>query len=135
VVRGGDIQNCRDRIRRHFNEHEQQMDRVNLARTEATRGHLPVKYAYFPPFLILVELHPPCITQQWQSPPVDQVATAASTPTLANSPVAPSLQPQTPESSPTKTPALATRRGFRSIVDGFRRRAHPVSDNIDKLTF
>ncbi|EWZ45378.1 uncharacterized protein FOBCDRAFT_198962 [Fusarium oxysporum Fo47] len=135
VVRGGDIQNCRDRIRRHFNEHEQQMDRVNLARTEATRGHLPVKYAYFPPFLILVELHPPCITQQWQSPPVDQVATAASTPTLANSPVAPSLQPRTPESSPTKTPALATRRGFRSIVDGFRRRAHPVSDNIDKLTF
>ncbi|KAG4291050.1 hypothetical protein FPRO06_02936 [Fusarium proliferatum] len=98
VVRGGDIQNCRDRIRRHFNEHEQQMDRVNLARTEATRGHLPVKYAYFPPFLIVVELHPPCITQQRQSPPIDQVATAASTPTLANSPVAPSLQPRTPES-------------------------------------
>ncbi|KAI1026294.1 hypothetical protein LB504_011315 [Fusarium proliferatum] len=135
VVRGGDIQNCRDRIRRHFNEHEQQMDRVNLARTEATRGHLPVKYAYFPPFLIVVELHPPCITQQRQSPPIDQVATAASTPTLANSPVAPSLQPRTPESSPTKTPVLASRHNFRSIIDGFRRRAHPVSDNIDKLTF
>ncbi|QGI79011.1 hypothetical protein CEK25_005740 [Fusarium fujikuroi] len=135
VVRGGDIQNCRDRIRRHFNEHEQQMDRVNLARTEATRGHLPVKYAYFPPFLIVVELHPPCITQQRQSPPIDQVATAASTPTLANSPVTPSLQPRTPESSPTKTPVLASRHNFRSIVDGFRRRAHPVSDNIDKLTF
>lgn len=44
VVRGGDIQNCQDRIRRHFNEHEQQMDRVNLARTEATRGHLPVNH-------------------------------------------------------------------------------------------
>ncbi|KAF4958241.1 hypothetical protein FGADI_2613 [Fusarium gaditjirri] len=121
VVRGGDIQNCRDRIRRHFNEHEQQMDRVNLARTEATRGHLPVKYAYFPPFLILVELHPSRITQQRQSPPVDQVATAASTPTLANSPVAPSLQPRTPESSPTKTPALATRRDFSHLMDKLKK--------------
>ncbi|KAF5607923.1 uncharacterized protein FSUBG_5025 [Fusarium subglutinans] len=121
VVRGGDLQKCRDRIRRHFNEHEQQMDRVNLARTEATRGHLPVKYAYFPPFLILVELHSPCITQQRQSPPVDQVATAASTPTLANSPVASSLQPRTPESSPSKSPALASRRDFRHLMDKLKK--------------
>ncbi|KAF5575461.1 hypothetical protein FPANT_11322 [Fusarium pseudoanthophilum] len=121
VVRGGDIQNCQDRIRRHFNEHEQQMDRVNLARTEATRGHLPVKYAYFPPFLILVELHSPCITQQRHTTPVDQVATAASTPTLANSPVAPSLQPRTPESSPIKSPALASRRNFSHLMDKLKK--------------
>ncbi|KAF5630671.1 uncharacterized protein FTJAE_8127 [Fusarium tjaetaba] len=121
VVRGGDIQDCQDRIRRHFNEHEQQMDRVNLARTEATRGHLPVKYAYFPPFLILVELHSPCITQQRQTTPVDQVATTASTPTLANSPVAPSLQPRTPESSPIKSPALASRRNFSHLMDKLKK--------------
>ncbi|KAF4333952.1 hypothetical protein FBEOM_12236 [Fusarium beomiforme] len=135
VVRGGDIQNCRERIRRHFNEHEQQMDRVNLARTEGTRGHLPVKYAYFPPFLILAELHTPGLAQRKQSPSVDKVATAASTPTLANSPVTPRAQHMAPISSPIETPALATRRNFRSIVDEFRRRPHPVSDNIDRLTF
>ncbi|KAF9765158.1 hypothetical protein IL306_002599 [Fusarium sp. DS 682] len=135
VVRGGDIQSCRDRIRRHFDEHEQQMDRVNLARTEATRGHLPVKYAYFPPFLILVELHTPCVEQQRQSPFIDEVATAASTPTLANSPVTPRVQPMAPTPSPIKTPALATRRDFRSIVDRFRRRPHPVHlmDKLKKL--
>ncbi|KAF4965897.1 hypothetical protein FSARC_6367 [Fusarium sarcochroum] len=101
VVRGGDVRDCRKRIRSHFHEHEQQMDRVNLAMTEGTRGHLPVKYAYFPPFLILVELHNPV-------PPttpavVDDAGTAASTPTLANSPVPAIItryQPQTPTPSP-----------------------------------
>ncbi len=34
--------------------HEMALNRVNLAVQEA-RGHMPIKYAYFPPFLIVVE--------------------------------------------------------------------------------
>jgi hypothetical protein len=44
IVRGGDIQGCRERIRQHFNEHERQMNRVSLAMTEGSRGHLPVNH-------------------------------------------------------------------------------------------
>ncbi|KAM0558603.1 hypothetical protein ACHAPJ_004801 [Fusarium lateritium] len=104
VVRGGDVGDCRKRIRSHFHEHEEQMDRVNLAMTEGTRGHLPVKYAYFPPFLILVELHNP--SAPTAPAVVDGVDTAASTPTLANSPVPVMIthyQPQTPTPSPRNT--------------------------------
>lgn len=45
--------------------HEKALNRVNLAVQEA-RGHMPIKYAYFPPFLIIVEYdetitrHAPC---------------------------------------------------------------------------
>ncbi|KAF4452918.1 hypothetical protein F53441_4344 [Fusarium austroafricanum] len=134
VVRGGDVEDCRDRIRCHFNEHEQQMDRVNLAMTEGSRGHLPVKYAYFPPFLILVEMHPPTIASR-NPTPVDEFATVASTPTLANSPLPLPRLPLSPNSSPVKTPGPTARRNFRTMVDEFRRRPHPVSDNIDRLTF
>jgi hypothetical protein len=137
VVRGGDIRDCRSRIRSHFNEHEQQMDRVNLAMAEASRGDVNLKYAYFPPFLILVELHTPYAPAIPRSPvPVrEEVDTAASTPTMANSPVAMHIsQSQTPTPSPKKTSRPATKQNFRSMVDGFRRPPHPVSDNIDKLT-
>jgi hypothetical protein len=44
VVRGGDLRDCRERIRQHFNEHERQMNRVSLAMTEGSRGHLPVNH-------------------------------------------------------------------------------------------
>ncbi|KAM0435266.1 hypothetical protein ACHAPT_003360 [Fusarium lateritium] len=44
VVRGGDVEECQQRITRHFQEHESQMDRVSLAMTEGTRGHLPVNH-------------------------------------------------------------------------------------------
>ncbi|SPJ84100.1 uncharacterized protein FTOL_10616 [Fusarium torulosum] len=137
VVRGGDIRDCRSRIRSHFNEHEQQMDRVNLAMAEASRGDVNLKYAYFPPFLILVELHTPYAPAIPRSPvPVrEEAGTAASTPTMANSPVAMHISlPQTPTPSPKKTSSPVTKQNFRSMVDGFRRRPHPVSDNIDRLT-
>ncbi|EEU44331.1 uncharacterized protein NECHADRAFT_49001 [Fusarium vanettenii 77-13-4] len=44
VVRGGDVQECQQRIQRHFEQHENQMDRVSLAVTEGTRGHLPINH-------------------------------------------------------------------------------------------
>ncbi|KAM5342530.1 hypothetical protein ACJ41O_013496 [Fusarium nematophilum] len=44
VVRGGDAEECQDRIKRHFKEHESQVERVNLAMTESTRGHLPINH-------------------------------------------------------------------------------------------
>ncbi|KAI1072486.1 hypothetical protein LB507_003229 [Fusarium sp. FIESC RH6] len=44
VVRGGEIRDCHERIRQHFNEHERQMNRVHLAMTEGSRGHLPVNH-------------------------------------------------------------------------------------------
>jgi hypothetical protein len=59
VVRGGEEEECQERIRQHFRDHEQEFSRVNLAITEATLGHMPIKYAYFPPFLILVCFHTP----------------------------------------------------------------------------
>ncbi|KAI9149224.1 hypothetical protein HJFPF1_11273 [Paramyrothecium foliicola] len=55
IVRGGDEAHCQARIRDHFHEHERAA-RLNLAVTES-RGHLPIKYAFFPPFLILVHCH------------------------------------------------------------------------------
>ncbi|KAI6766381.1 hypothetical protein HG530_007451 [Fusarium avenaceum] len=120
VVRGGDIRACRSRIRSHFNEHEQQMDRVNLAMTEASRGDVNLKYAYFHPFLILVELHTPYASAIPRTPvPVrEEVGTAASTPTVANSPVAlHTYQPQTPIPSPKKVPRPVIKPNFRHLME------------------
>ncbi|RGP77764.1 hypothetical protein FLONG3_4153 [Fusarium longipes] len=140
VVRGGDIQGCYERIRQHFNEHERQMNRVSLAMAEGSRGHLPVKYVYFRPFLILVELNKPPALPAPQTPTpgqeaADEADTVTSTPTLNNSPVKVHLyQAQSPILSP-KAPVPVATPNFRSMVDEFRRRPHPVSDNIDRLTF
>ncbi|CAG7555581.1 unnamed protein product [Fusarium equiseti] len=140
VVRGGEIRDCHERIRRHFNEHERQMNRVSLAMTEGSRGHLPVKYVYFRPFLILVGLNNPSPQPTPKSPApipetVDEVDTATSTPTVTDAPVRVHIyQPQTPISSP-KSSNPVTTPNFRSMMDGFRRRPHPVSDNIERLTF
>jgi len=140
VVRGGEIRDCHERIRRHFNEHERQMNRVSLAMTEGSRGHLPVKYVYFRPFLILVGLNNPSPQPTPKSPApipetVDEVDTATSTPTVTGAPVRVHIyQPQTPISSP-KSSNPVTTPNFRSMMDGFRRRPHPVSDNIERLTF
>ena len=105
VVRGGDATECQERIRDHFEEHNAQMQRVNLALTES-RGHLPIKYAYFPPFLILVELHP------------------------NGSPS------QKPPHSPKDRTGLSksAKSNFSTLVNQFKRRPHPVSDRIGKLT-
>lgn len=121
VVRGGDEEQCQERIRKHFEEHEAQMDRVNLAMTES-RGHLPIKYAYFPPFLILVEFDPSTDNTTDDTP-------------LPNPNPNPQQDPL--PSSPTNPPGLSrsTQDNFQVLVNQFRRRPHPVSDSLGKLTF
>lgn len=115
VVRGGDEIKCKERIATHFKEHESQMQRVNLALTES-RGQLPVKYVYFPPFLILVELH--------SDEPHTHITNTTNT------------LPQDPLLSPTnpRDTSGSVNTNFRSLVDQFRRRPHPVSDSIGRLT-
>jgi hypothetical protein len=62
VVRGADDEDGQERIRAHFEEHEKEaskeaeelaLSKINLAMQES-RGHMPIKYAYFPPILVLV---------------------------------------------------------------------------------
>ncbi|KAL7936731.1 hypothetical protein V8C35DRAFT_332941 [Trichoderma chlorosporum] len=114
VVRGGDAQGCQTRIQKHFEEHEEQNKRLSLAVTESSRGHMPIKYAYFPPFLILVEFPPATITAPTSTPASD----------------APLSPP--PESIPDLSgSAIDT---FRQLVSQFRRRPQPLSDRIPSLT-
>lgn len=141
IVRGGDQAECQERIRQHFRDHEQQMTRVSLAVTEGSRGHMPIKYAYFPPFLIQVFIkspyHPPHVSNHQRhnlsSTPVTcpnntsetaLSSTSLSTPLSAPSPPTP---PQPPDLS---GPA---QDNFRALVERFRRHPHPVSDRIDSL--
>ncbi|KAL6795838.1 hypothetical protein GGI42DRAFT_363220 [Trichoderma sp. SZMC 28013] len=114
VVRGGDAQGCQTRIQQHFEEHQEQNKRLNLAVTESSRGHMPIKYAYFPPFLILVEFPPTTNTTTTSSPAGD----------------APLSPP--PETIPDLS-GSATEE-FRQLVAQFRRRPQPVSDRIPSLT-
>lgn len=64
VVRAADEERGQKLIATHYEEHEKEaqdvaqemaLNRVNLAVQEGTRGRMPIKYAYFPPFLILVQ--------------------------------------------------------------------------------
>ncbi|KAG5930493.1 hypothetical protein E4U53_002226 [Claviceps sorghi] len=43
IVRGSSEQDCHERIQQHFRDHEEQLTRVNLAMSEAARGHMPIK--------------------------------------------------------------------------------------------
>jgi hypothetical protein len=43
IVRGHDAGKCQERIRQHFEEHEQQSERVQLAMDES-QGHLPINH-------------------------------------------------------------------------------------------
>ncbi|ODA84025.1 hypothetical protein RJ55_02543 [Drechmeria coniospora] len=43
IVRGGDDEECQSRIRQHFQEHSQQLQRLSLAVTES-RGHMPINH-------------------------------------------------------------------------------------------
>lgn len=127
VVRGGDAEKCQQRIRAHFEEHEEQVDRVNLALTEGTRGHMPIKYAYFPPFLIIVVFPSPSIA----------LTSTTTTATISPAPLHSHIHPsQAPESgSPVQnTASRGSCTSFRSLVNQFRRRPHPVSDRIGSLT-
>jgi hypothetical protein len=65
VVRAANEEEGQKLISAHFDEHEKKADdaaqeaassRVDLAIQEGSRGHMPVKYAYLPPFLILIML-------------------------------------------------------------------------------
>lgn len=54
IVRSVDDQEGKDIIAAHFKDHEARAHKMNLALQEANRNRLPVKYAYFPPFLLLI---------------------------------------------------------------------------------
>lgn len=58
VVRSADEEAAQELIHEHFRTHEAQAEKVNLALKES-RGHMPIKYAYFPPILLLVRQRPP----------------------------------------------------------------------------
>lgn len=117
VVRGGDAQDCQDRVKKHFEEHERQTNMVELAVAES-RGHMPVKYAYFPPFLILVEMPPPTYSLPPSPPPPHDLHST------------PSSRPRGRENPST----ASTDHSFHSHISRFRRRPHPVSDSLGKLT-
>ncbi|KAK4151804.1 hypothetical protein C8A00DRAFT_45036 [Chaetomidium leptoderma] len=57
VVRSADEQDAQELIQEHFRDHEAQAEKINLAVKES-RGHMPIKYAYFPPILLLVHMPP-----------------------------------------------------------------------------
>ncbi|AEO63448.1 uncharacterized protein THITE_2108723 [Thermothielavioides terrestris NRRL 8126] len=57
VVRSADEQDAQQLIQDHFRVHEAQAEKINLAVKES-RGHMPIKYAYFPPVLLLVRMRP-----------------------------------------------------------------------------
>ena len=56
VVRSAGEQEAQELIQAHFRDHTAQAEKINLAVKES-RGHMPIKYAYFPPILLLVYMH------------------------------------------------------------------------------
>jgi len=56
VVRAADEQDSQKLIQAHFRDHEAQAEKIDLAVRES-RGHMPIKYAYFPPIILLVYMH------------------------------------------------------------------------------
>ena len=140
IVRGSDDDECQSRIRNHFRDHEQQVERVSLAVTES-RPHLPIKYAFFPPFLIQVQfsmhgpLFPPapatsrCASKtDADAPPNSGNCAAAAAAALTSPPASASARDPPPDLSGSAVDA------FRDIVQHFRRERRPVSDRIHGLT-
>ncbi|KJZ74198.1 hypothetical protein HIM_06429 [Hirsutella minnesotensis 3608] len=137
IVRGGDEAECQARIREHFQDHEQHLERVSLAVTES-RGHMPIKYAYFPPFLILVHFEPPTPAQ----PIISRVtranarlsSSAGDNSSKATGGMAVLQESALDESfvreSPPPDLSRPAREAFHDLVQQFRRRPHPVSDRI-----
>ncbi|KAK7432770.1 hypothetical protein QQZ08_000631 [Neonectria magnoliae] len=113
VVRGGDEEECQKRIKDHFQEHEEQVKRVNLAMSES-RGQLPIKYAYFPPFLIVVEIQPPSVSLSTTAAaaPCLTTTTANTTNLLATQDISPLCT--TPSYASNQT--TSTKGAFRSLV-------------------
>jgi hypothetical protein len=61
VVRDAEAAEGIAEIRQHFRTHEDEMaktNRIQLAQTEGLKGRAPIKYAYFPPVLVLVAFCP-----------------------------------------------------------------------------
>jgi hypothetical protein len=56
VVRSALEQDAQAQIRAHFRDHEIQAEKIDLAVKES-RGQMPIKYAYFPPLLLIVHMH------------------------------------------------------------------------------
>jgi hypothetical protein len=56
VVRSADEQSAQELVQEHFRDHTAQAEKINLA-VEESRGQMPIKYAYFPPILLLVHMH------------------------------------------------------------------------------
>lgn len=60
VVRAAEEAAGKKLVQQHFRDHESQTEKVELAVTEAERrGRMPIKYAYFPPVLLIVKYHDP----------------------------------------------------------------------------
>jgi hypothetical protein len=71
VVRAAEEAAGRILVQQHFRDHEDRTQKVALAVTEAERrGRMPIKYAYFPPVLLIVKFpdppSPPSSQQQQQ---------------------------------------------------------------------
>jgi hypothetical protein len=145
VVRGGDEEACQARIKQHFEDHERQLERVQLAMNEGNRGHVQIKYAYFPPFLILVHIQNPPTTPTHSPGSTHAPGTAAFNVTPARGNFHEHIahfrrdaHHATPSSSKDPNPSLQLERQspveFRDLVQRFRRKPHPVSDKIHTLT-
>lgn len=147
IVRGGDSAECEARIQRHFQDHERRMELVQLAMTEGNRGHVQIKYAYFPPFLILVHMNSNTNTNNMPNPPSIQPRTSGT----SGFPSPPqdhddfrdhvrqfrsdAVLSKSPSGSSSALPLPgATKANFRSLVNQFRRKPHTVSDRIHRLT-
>jgi hypothetical protein len=131
IVRGEDQKECQERIQEHFANHENHSQRVQLAMTEGSRGHLPIKYAFFPPFLITVELHPRPILHSAQSGEQDHHARVAPPGTVGGyKVVSPFVSPSLPN-VPTGKDAQVS---LREALNQYRRQPHAVSDVIHRLT-
>lgn len=60
IVRSAEELEGKDLIAKHFQEHSSRAERMDLALSEGTRNHAPIKYAYFPPsFFVYVIVEEP----------------------------------------------------------------------------
>lgn len=139
IVRGNDAEECQERIEQHFEEHEERSERLRLAMSES-QGHR-IKYAYFPPFLILVYFHDPEPSRYAPCPPENRES--VNSPPPSPTPISSTLEaPGTVSATPQPIPdSAAVERSsepsqsmFRRLLEQFRRRPHPVSDRISNLT-
>lgn len=130
IVRGGDSEECQDRIRQHFRDHESKLTRMNLALSESARGHMPIKYAYFPPFLILVSFHPPPRPQIYPVPPLPlPTPTSRASSPLFFPPITRPTSPDVHGDSGIPDLSGSAKRNFQTLVEQFRKIPTPSSSS------